>query len=90
MQQILNMFALAWLSSDIRPTSQGPQTHGGSVECILLRHLLSPQLLWSRNSIILAHPLFTRDLLMSVFFRSLCESAPLFGDYLHVLFHKCA
>lgn len=62
-------FGLAFVSqwftnSDIRPTSQGPQTHGASVGCILFRHLFSPDLMWSRN---MAHLLFIRRyLLLSV------------------------
>lgn len=70
-------FFLQWFTnSDIRPTSQGPQTHGESVECILLRHLVSPKLLRSRTSLNLAHLLFiqTRSV-VSVFVGSLCESA---------------
>lgn len=49
----------------MRPASQGPQTHGASVECILLRHLVSPKVLWSKN---LAHLLFIQDKSVDVCF----------------------
>lgn len=59
---------LAWHSSSsysITLTSgqldRGPQTHGVTVERILLRHLVSPKLLWFKNSINLARLLFIKE-----------------------------